>query len=113
MVSKTKETYLIASHGEANQVLGRTVWSTPQIVMDARNPTRRVSCATCQFFADSKARVSALALRPDSMAHDDAMTFGWCKNLRIWAAFGKENAPITRSYHYCNFHKEKEKESGT
>lgn len=91
------------TRSEANAKIGRTVWSSPQV-----HDGEHVSCSGCKFFADSKARVSSLALRPESMAGKDAMTFGWCKNLRIWAATGREVAPIMRSYYFCNYYKEKE-----
>ena len=71
--------------------------------MDDRGRRGRRSCRSCQSFGDSKAKVSAL----NEFATNGG-TFGFCQNVRIWAAYGKEKPPMTRSYHYCNFYKEKE-----
>lgn len=85
-----------------NSVLGRTVWSSP--VAD-------YCCNNCMFFAKAKARCSELnrdKLEGTSQECEE-LTFGWCQNLRIWAAMNREKPITTRSYHYCNYH-EKEKE---
>ena len=91
--------------GKPNVTLGRTVWSSPQ---------KGGQCSGCAYFASHKAKVSELTLvqvrRSDGSmeTYGGPKEFGRCQNVRIWAAFGKENPPITRSYHYCNYFKEKE-----
>ncbi len=68
-----------------NAKLGRTIWSAPQ---------RGLSCKLCAFFVKGS----------DGLA-------GKCMHLRIWAAYGRDQAPWTYSYYYCNFYEEKEKEN--
>ena len=94
-------------NAKPNKVLGRTVWSTPQTYAGKGIPA---CCNSCKFFANHHVKVSELARHDVKgiVAEEEAMTFGACQNVRIWAAFGKERAPITRSYHYCNFYEEKE-----
>lgn len=82
----------------ANALINRTVWSSPQ---------RGEACSHCKYW---------VPIDPD-VEYDPALqetymqlTTGMCSDLRIMAAY-KGVVPM-RSYYYCSFFEEKEKDNG-
>lgn len=94
-VASTTEEYF------PNRVLKRTVWSSPQ---------NNRCCNLCVSFGAHDAKVSELNRNVvmGTSQEREKLTFGRCQNVRIWAAMGKDQPPITRSYYCCNYFKEKD-----
>lgn len=102
---------LLEANGQSglkpNAILHRTVWSSPQL---------GEQCSKCIHYASHHTEVSALTVVKPTWfllggyqeMYKGPKEFGVCQNLRIWAAYGGERAPITRSYYYCNYFEEKE-----